>query len=150
MILAAMFLATEISGTEIFSYKSTMKQAVSFFDDGRYTDAYREILGTDLKKKDQETYDKIITVMKVQRSLNSYENYDNMKYYPDALNALLVGLKKYDENIEKDVDSCKEKILTLLDEEYGLSEAQARELLSLKKDAYTDQVVKLGIQKKNS
>ena len=38
--------------------------------------------------------------MKVQRSLNSYENYDNMKYYPDALNALLVGLKKYDENIE--------------------------------------------------
>ena len=158
VILAAMFLATEISGTEIFSYKSTMKQAVSFFDDGRYTDAYREILGTDLKKKDQETYDKIITVMKVQRSLNSYENYDNMKYYPDALNALLVGLKKYDENIEtarnleveKDVDSCKEKILTLLDEEYGLSEAQARELLSLKKDAYTDQVVKLGIQKKNS
>ena len=158
VILAAMFLATEISGTEIFSYKSTMKQAVSFFDDGRYTDAYREILGTDLKKKDQETYDKIITVMKVQRSLNSYENYDNMKYYPDALNALLVGLKKYDENIEtarnleveKDVDSCKEKILTLLDEEYGLSEVQARELLSLKKDVYTDQVVKLGIQKKNS
>ena len=158
MILAAMFLATEISGTEIFSYKSTMKQAVSFFDDGRYTDAYREILGTDLKKKDQETYDKIITVMKVQRSLNSYENYDNMKYYPDALNALLVGLKKYDENIEtarnleveKDVDSCKEKILTLLDEEYGLSETQAREILSLKKDAYTDRVVELGIQKKNS
>ena len=158
VILAAMFLATEISGTEIFSYKSTMKQAVSFFDDGRYTDAYREILGTDLKKKDQETYDKITTVMKVQRSLNSYENYDNMKYYPDALNALLVGLKKYDENIEtarnleieKDVDSCKEKILTLLDEEYGLSETQAREILSLKKDAYTDRVVELGIQKKNS
>lgn len=158
VILAAMFLATEISGTEIFSYKSTMKQAVSAFDDGRYTDAYQEILGTDLKKKDQETYDKIITVMKVQRSLNSYENYDNMKYYPDALNALLVGLKKYDENIEtarnleieKDVDSCKDKILTLLDEEYGLSEAQAREILSLKKDAYTDRVVELGLQKQNS
>lgn len=158
VILAAMFLATEISGTEIFSYKSTMKQAVSAFDDGRYTDAYREILGTDLKKKDQETYDKIITVMKVQRSLNSYENYDNMKYYPDALNALLVGLKKYDENIEtarnleieKDVDNCKDKILTLLDEEYGLSEVQAREILSLKKDAYTDRVVELGLQKQNS
>lgn len=158
VILAAMFLATEISGTEIFSYKSTMKQAVSAFDDERYTDAYREILGTDLKKKDQETYDKIITVMKVQRSLNSYENYDNMKYYPDALNALLVGLKKYDENIEtarnleieKDVDNCKDKILTLLDEEYGLSEAQAREILSLKKDAYTDRIVELGLQKQNS
>lgn len=158
VILAAMFLATEISGTEIFSYKSTMKQAVSFFEKGRYTDAYQEILGTNMKKKDQETYDKIVTVMKVQRSLNSYENYDNMKYYPDALNALLVGLRKYDENIEtarnleieKDVDNCKEKILTLLDEEYGLSEDQAREILSLKKDAYTDRVVELGLKKQNS
>lgn len=158
VILAAMFLATEISGTEIFSYNSTMKQAVSFFEAGKYTDAYQEILGTNMKKKDQETYDKIVTVMKVQRSLNSYENYDNMKYYPDALNALLVGLRKYDENIEtarnleieKDVDGCKEKILTLLDEEYGLSEDQAREILSLKKDAYTDRVVELGLKKQNS
>ncbi len=158
VILAAMFLATEISGTEIFSYNSTMKQAVSFFEAGKYTDAYQEILGTNMKKKDQETYDKIVTVMKVQRSLNSYENYDNMKYYPDALNALLVGLRKYDENIEtarnleieKDVDNCKEKILTLLDEEYGLSEDQAREILSLKKDAYTDRVVELGLKKQNS
>lgn len=158
IILAAMFLATEISGTEIFSYRSTMKQATGFFEAGKYTDAYQKILGTDMKKKDQETYDKIITVMKVQRSLNSYENYDNMKYYPDALNALLMGLKRYDENIEtarnleveKDMDSCKEKILTLLDEEYGLSEEQARELLSLKRDTYTDRVVELGLQKKNS
>lgn len=158
VILAAMFLATEISGTEIFSYNSTMKQAVSFFEAGKYTDAYQEILGTNMKKKDQETYDKIVTVMKVQRSLNAYENYDNMKYYPDALNALLVGLRKYDENIEtarnleieKDVDGCKEKILTLLDEEYGLSEDQARGILSLKKDAYTDRVVELGLKKQNS
>ena len=158
VILAAMFLATEISGTEIFSYNSTMKQAESFFEAGKYTDAYREILGTNMKNKDQETYDKIVTVMKVQRSLNSYENYDNMKYYPDALNALLVGLRKYDENIEtarnleieKDVDGCKEKILTLLDEEYGLSEDQARGILSLKKDAYTDRVVELGLKKQNS
>ena len=158
VILAAMFLATEISGTEIFSYNSTMKQAESFFEAGKYTDAYREILGTNMKNKDQETYDKIVTVMKVQRSLNSYENYDNMKYYPDALNALLVGLRKYDENIEtarnleieKDVDGCKEKILTLLDEEYGLSEDQAIGILSLKKDAYTDRVVELGLKKQNS
>lgn len=77
-----MFLAAEISGTKIFSYRSTIKEATSFFDAGRYTDAYQEILGTDMKKNDQETYDKIVTVMKVQRALNSYENYDNMKYYP--------------------------------------------------------------------
>lgn len=157
VILAAMFLAAEISGTKIFSYRSTIKEATSFFDAGKYTDAYQEILGTDMKKSDQETYDKIVTVMKVQRALNSYENYDNMKYYPDALNALLVGLKKYDENldtaknleIEDDLDSCRDKIVTLLDEEYGLSEPQARELLVLDKTAYTDKVVAIAMKKQS-
>lgn len=157
VILAAMFLAAEISGTKIFSYRSTIKEATSFFDAGRYTDAYQEILGTDMKKTDQETYDKIVTVMKVQRALNSYENYDNMKYYPDALNALLVGLKKYDENldtaksleVEEDLDSCRDKIVTLLDEEYGLSESQARELLVLDKTAYTDKVVAIAMKKQS-
>ena len=157
VILAAMFLAAEISGTKIFSYRSTIKEATSFFDAGKYTDAYQEILGTDMKKTDQETYDKIVTVMKVQRALNSYENYDNMKYYPDALNALLVGLKKYDENldtarsleVEEDLDSCRDKIVTLLDEEYGLSESQARELLVLDKTAYTDKVVAIAMKKQS-
>lgn len=157
VILAAMFLAAEISGTKIFSYRSTIKEATSFFDAGKYTDAYQEILGTDMKKSDQETYDKIVTVMKVQRALNSYENYDNMKYYPDALNALLVGLKKYDENldtaksleVEEDLDSCRDKIVTLLDEEYGLSESQARELLVLDKTAYTDKVVAIAMKKQS-
>ena len=152
-----MFLAAEISGTKIFSYRSTIKEATSFFDAGKYTDAYQEILGTDMKKTDQETYDKIVTVMKVQRALNSYENYDNMKYYPDALNALLVGLKKYDENldtarsleVEEDLDSCRDKIVTLLDEEYGLSESQARELLVLDKTAYTDKVVAIAMKKQS-
>ena len=157
VILAAMFLAAEISGTKIFSYRSTIKEATSFFDAGKYTDAYQEILGTDMKKSDQETYDKIVTVMKVQRALNSYENYDNMKYYPDALNALLVGLKKYDENldtaksleVEEDLDSCRDKIVTLLDEEYGLSESQARELLVLDKTSYTDKVVAIAMKKQS-
>ena len=157
VILAAMFLTAEISGTKIFSYRSTIKEATSFFDAGKYTDAYQEILGTDMKKSDQETYDKIVTVMKVQRALNSYENYDNMKYYPDALNALLVGLKKYDENldtaksleVEEDLDSCRDKIVTLLDEEYGLSESQARELLVLDKTAYTDKVVAIAMKKQS-
>ena len=41
-----------------------------------------------------------------------------MKYYPDALNSLLKGLRRYDENIDKavnlevegDMEICKNKI----------------------------------------
>jgi nitrate reductase NapAB chaperone NapD len=153
-VLTVMFLTTEISGTNIFHYRSTLTNASNYFDMQKYTQAYQEILGTDVKTKDQETYDKIVTVMKVQRSINSYENYENMKYYPDALNALLVGLKKYDENIEtakdlevdKDMDTCKAEILEILQDEFKLSEKEAYDILSLKEDAYTDKVVEIGME----
>ena len=120
----------------------------------KYTQAYQEILGKDIKKKDKDTYDTIVTVMRVQRSINSYENYDKLKYYPDALNALLVGLRKYDENIkagrelevEKDMDSCRAEILSILGDEFGLSEQEAYEILSMEKQAYTNKVVEIGME----
>lgn len=153
VILTAVFLATEISGTNFFNYHSTMKEAKDYFDMQRYTQAYQEILGTDIHKADQETYDKIVTVMKVQRSLNAYDNYTNMRYYPDALNALLRGLQRYDENIEtarglevdQDMDSCRKQIVTLLEEEYGVSESEAYDILAMEKEAYTKKVVELGM-----
>lgn len=153
VILTALFLVTEISGTNLFSYRSTMKEAKDYFDMQRYTQAYQEILGTDVHKSDRETYDKIVTVMKVQRSLNAYENYSNMKYYPEALNALLRGLQRYDENIETgrglevdgDMASCREQIVTLLEEDFGVSESEAYEILAMKKEAYTKKVVELGM-----
>ena len=53
--------------------------------------------------------------MQVQRALDSYQNYDAMNYYPDALNALIRGLQRYDANletakqleIEDEVDGCE-------------------------------------------
>ena len=102
-----------------------------------------------------ETYDKIVTVMKVQHALDSYSNYEEMRYYPDALNSLLKGLKKYDDNIEKarqlevddDLGSCKRRILGILSDEFGLSESEAYDILSLDTKAYTDKVVKTATEK---
>lgn len=156
VVLTILFLTAEISGTKIFSYRSTMKQAENYFDMQRYTQAYQEILGTDIKKSDRETYDKIVTVMKVQRSLNAYTNYENMKYYPDALNALLRGMQKYDENIEmgrnleieKDMDSCREQIVSILYDEFGLSESEAYDILAMDKEEYTQKVVEIGMDMK--
>ena len=55
-------------------------------------EAYQEALGTKMRDKDPEMYQKIKTVMKVQQSINAYQNYERVGYYPDALNALLQGL----------------------------------------------------------
>ena len=154
-ILTVTFLVVEIAGTNIHGYSSSKKQAMNYFEMGKYEQAYQEVLGTKVKEKDPDTYNKIRTVMQVQRALDSYQNYDAMNYYPDALNALIRGLQRYDANletakqleIEDEVDGCKEQIVSLLQSEYGVSESQARELLSLDKAEYTSKVVEIAMKK---
>ena len=154
-ILTVTFLVVEIAGTNIHGYSSSKKQAMKYFEMGKYEQAYQEVLGTKVKEKDPDTYNKIRTVMQVQRALDSYQNYDAMNYYPDALNALTRGLQRYDANletakqleIEDEVDGCKEQIVSLLQSEYGVSESQARELLSLDKAEYTSKVVEIAMKK---
>lgn len=151
---AAILLAGVITGTNIFGYNYSKSEAERYFTLQRYSDAYNEARGTKLKDKEPELYDKIITVMKVQQSIDTYSSYAEMKYYPDALNALLRGLQKYDENIdmamdleiEGDMKVCKNRILSILKDEFGLSEKKAYDILSLDNTAYTKRVV--GIAKK--
>lgn len=156
VIATILFLSVEIAGTNLFSYISTKKEALDYFDMGKYTEAYQEAIGTNMREKDEEEYNKIKVVMKVQQSLNAYQNYDRIKYYPEALDALLRGIKRYDANIEqamelevdKDMMSCRKQILSLLKEEFNLSEKDAYALISLDRDAYQKQVIDMGLKKK--
>ncbi|MCI8770999.1 MAG: hypothetical protein HFH73_07595 [Lachnospiraceae bacterium] len=156
VIATVLFLAVEITGTNFFSYASAKKEAMNYFKMGKYTEAYQEAIGTSMREKDEESYNKIKVVMKVQQSLNAYQNYDRIKYYPEALDSLLRGLKRYDANIdegmdlevEKDMMTCRKQILTLLQEEFNLSESEAYSIISLEKDAYQSRVIELGLKKK--
>ena len=155
-IVTIIFLVVEIAGTNIFGYVSTKNKAKNYFDMGKYTEAYQEAIGTDMRKKNPEEYNKIKVVMKVQQPLNAYQNYDRIGYYPEALNALMKGLKRYDANIDeaidldvdKDMMSCRKQILTLLKQEYNLSESEAYAILALDQTAYQKKVVELGLKKK--
>lgn len=105
-----------------------------------------------MKKKDPEQYQKIVTLMKVQHSLDAYQNYENVKKYPEALDSLLMGLRKYDENkkaaydleIEDKLEGIYQKILDILSEEFGLSKPQAYNILSLSGNDYTNKVNKIA------
>ena len=65
------------------------KKATNYFEMHRYSQAYESAVGTNMKEKNPEQYKKIVTVMKVQHALDSYQNYENVKKYPEALDALL-------------------------------------------------------------
>ncbi|RKI37654.1 hypothetical protein D7V86_21795 [bacterium D16-51] len=156
VIATILFLAVEITGTNLFGYISTKNKAVDYFEMGKYTQAYQEAIGTNMSEKDKEEYDKIKVVMKVQQALNAYQNYDRVSYYPEALDALLRGLKRYDANIDKGIElevdsdmmSCRKQILTLLQSEFNLSESDAYSILAMDSENYQKKVVELGLKKK--
>ena len=155
VIATILFLTIEITGTNLWGYASAKQAADKYFKMGKYTEAYQEALGTKMRDKDPEMYQKIKTVMKVQQSINAYQNYERVGYYPDALNALLQGIRKYDDNLstaidleaDQDLKKCREQILSNLQSEFGVSESEAYSLLSLDQNSYTDKVVEIGRQK---
>ena len=147
-VFGVIILAGIIIGTNSFGSGLDKKKATNYFEMHRYSQAYESAVGTNMKEKNPEQYKKIVTVMKVQHALDSYQNYENVKKYPEALDALLMGLKKYDANkktaydleIENDLASVYDKILDILSDEFGLSKSQAYDILSLSSSEYTSKV----------
>ena len=120
-------------GTNVISYTLSIQNATNYFDKQEYTDAYNEVYGIDIKAEDIEIYDKIMTVMFVNKQLNSYNNFYSMGQYPQALDSLLKGLKRYDKYIElatmlgikTDLDYVRSQILGELNNVFMLTEEEA-------------------------
>lgn len=122
-----------ILGTDMYSYSLNIQNANVDFSRRRYTDAYNQIYGLDIRKKDSDTYEKIMTVMFVDKELNSYHNYMDIKMYPEALDSLLKGIERYDKYIKRatklgiktDMNYVKKQILAELKQEFNISEEEA-------------------------
>ncbi len=136
-IFFAMIAVVIIVGTSIFSYSLSIKNAEHEFKNDRYTAAYNEIYGLEIKKEDLLLYDRIMTVMYVQKQLNSYNNYYEMNDKPKALDSLLKGLQRYEKYIElavdldvdTDLDSVRKKILEKVSSSFMLTEQEAMEII---------------------
>jgi len=140
-----------ILGTDSFSYTHSITKATEYFGKQKYNSAYVEVRGIDVKDKDYEIYDKIMTVMFVNKQLNSYNNYYNMKMYPEALDSLLKGLQRYDEyisiakelGIKSDLDYVRKQILGELNSIFGLTEEDSYSIIqSDSQEDYSQKVIK--------
>lgn len=122
-----------IVGTNAVSYTLRIENATEYFGNQKYTQAYNEVYGMEIKDADIEIYDKIMTVMYVNKQLNSYNSYYALEQYPQALDSLLKGLKRYDKYIElatileisTDMDYVRGQILAELKSKFSLSEKSA-------------------------
>lgn len=136
-IFFGMIAVLIIVGTSIFSYSLSIRNAEYEFNRDEYTAAYNEIYGLEIKDEDILLYDRIVTVMYVQKQLNSYNNYYEMGDKPKALDSLLKGLQRYEKyidlavdlEVDTDLDSVRKKILEKVSSSFMMTEQEAMEII---------------------
>lgn len=138
-----------ISGSEMFGYTVSIHSAEDNFKKAYnnnvkyYTDAYNDIYGLEIKPEDRLLSDKIMTVMFVNKELNSYNSHMVMKDYRAALHSLLLGLYRYGKyyeqaiplGIDRDMDYVRTQILKELKSTFSISEDEAELLRSMLEQA---------------
>lgn len=142
--------AIVIMGSNTFSYSQSIRNATKYFSRQKYNNAYEEVRGIHIKDKDAELYDKIMTVMYVNKQLNSYNNYYSVEMYPEALDSLLKGLQRYDEylstakelGVKSDLDYVRNQILGELNSIYNLKEQDCYTIInSENQEIYSQRVI---------
>lgn len=146
-------------GTNIFSYSLSINNATNYFAKQKYTQAYNEVYGIDIKDEDIQVYDRIMTVMFVNKQLNSYNNYYSIGKYPEALDSLLLGLSRYDKYLElatilgvkQDLEYVRDQILAELNNVFNITEADALQIInSDSQTQYSLQVYNVVLEKMNN
>ena len=138
MIFFGIICVTVIFGTRTVSYRSSLSNARTQFEKRDYEGAYESLSGISISEASQELADKIRLCMKLQKQLNSYTNYYEMKMYLEALDSLVKGIRNYDAGMNKadefeiltQYNELESKITSILFSEFGVSETEAREINS--------------------
>lgn len=134
MVFFALICVAVIFGTQSLSYTSALKNARQQFEAKDYQAAYESLAGVNVSESSQELADKIRICMQMQKELNSYSNYYEMKMYLESLDSLIKGIRSYDTNKNKadeyeiltQYEELKAKISSVLFSEFGVSETEAR------------------------
>ena len=104
--------------------------------------------GKKLNESDQLIYDRSKTIILMDRKYESYGQYKAMGMNDKALDALFQGLKRYEAlktdaetlGVINDIDATRNNILLALQNDYGVSEEQAMEIIGYSKTDYTGAV----------
>ncbi|MBQ3543648.1 MAG: hypothetical protein IJA34_01470 [Lachnospiraceae bacterium] len=124
-------------GGSIYSYNSNLKKASNYYVAKEYDKAYSILAGMDLKKEDEDFYKQVKNIMYVKKHLNDFNTYAEIEKYGEGLEALIRGIKCYDENIglsnelgtAEILNSILNEIDTSLKSYYNMSLDEAREIL---------------------
>lgn len=135
--LVVLLVVVLIFGGKLNYYSNKMNAATTYYVDKKYSEAYSEISGMDIKDDDIAFYNQIYTIMLVMRHYDSGKSLVTIDDYEHALDSYLKGVSAYDkyQNQGREYGCFDEmtEVLGWIDIElkntYELSESEARELI---------------------
>ncbi len=128
-------------------YTLSIARAKEYYEQGNYVESYSCFnQGEKVKEVDEELYNKARLTAYLQQPINSYQVYQKRKMHQEALNALIIGVGRYDKNASEaasagaavEYDKMLKKVEKALKKKYGMTLEKARELYAIRdKETYT-------------
>lgn len=154
--LSIVILVNLLSG--VVGYSTALSEAKDYYARGEYVTAYSCLNEKDMKKADEEFYNKVRLASYLQQQLDSFYAYQSQNMYEEALAALICGVGRYDRfaeeaagaGVEKEYEKMIQTIETELSNNYQMSVEEARNIYALEDKteftyAVNDMIERLGL-----
>lgn len=108
-----------------------------------YYESYELLQGKELNDSDKILLNKVTCILKLQRKVDSYNNYVKMDKPLEAINFLMEAVALYEKNntyakalsIDEEYDAIYDEVLLVLNGRYGVTEEMAKEINAYESDA---------------
>ena len=149
LLMATSVLALVLLSNEVINYQMSISKADNLFINRNYEEAYQSILGVKVKEDDEQLYERIRIMMKLESKYKMYLAHIENEEYDEALNDLIMGVIKYDQYAkdaeELGITKAYDDQFALIEEQlnlvFGVDANQAREwYLTLSALDYTNMV----------
>lgn len=172
IIMAASLGAFVLIGTNLLGYQSKINLAKAYYNQAmagvvtgeaeeinKYTIAYKQMVGVDVKEADMEMYNKLKILSAVSSQYDAYDVYKKSGYQAEALDNLICAAGRCEANLESAKEfGCEEQLNALysnvenvLQSEYGMTMEEALSIYNLhSRDEYTlairKKILELGVK----
>ncbi len=137
-----------------------VQSAKKAFEKKEYYQAYEGLIGKKLSEEEEKMFMKSRIVLKFQHKVEAYQHYVGMNMPVEALDSLIEGYMQYDDlaadidhyEAAPEADAVKEQILTILQNQYHLDEAEIRRIYAQDDYNYTLELEHItgGLSRQNS
>lgn len=145
-LILAMSIVVFVTITQhMTGYKLSMTEARTEYNAGDYFAAYEDLMGMDLKESDEDLFKKSRLLGDLQKKNKEYQVFVKRKMYDLALDSLVSGVARYQDNldeaktlgIEEEYTKEGDALVQLLQDQYGVSVDDAVSMYRLNREQYS-------------